>query len=326
MGNSQKPIALITGADSGLGFETAKELSIKGYHAIMACMDESKAMEAINKILTINPKASLEFCEVDLRSFEMVEELASYVIDNYPRLHILVNNAGINDNPLEVTADGFEATFQVNYLSHVLLTNRLLPLVEAAQGRIVHVTSYGHNQAVYDINSPLWQPIDNTQKLHYDGIQTYFNSKLANLLFHYELSRYLSTNGSMTMSIAVHPGSAKTNMLKINSHANLKHTIFQIGETIVGQTAKGGARPTLHACLDNDVINGNFYGPDGLSELRGNPVKVQGSKTSQNPEYQREMWEHTCELLNLDLNFGFELAPTVDISLEDGPDTKCILQ
>ncbi len=248
MKNGQRAVALVTGADTGIGFETAKGLTLEGYHVIMACMVESDAMEAINKIQTINPDASLAFCKVDLRYFDMVENLSNYVIDNYSNLHILVNNAGINDNPFEVTDDGFEATFQVNYLSHVLLTNRLLPLINASEGRIIHVTSYGHHNAIYNINEPLWERIDDKGNPHFDGIQTYFNTKLANLLFHHELSRLLWASDSRAKSIAVHPGSAKTNMLKKYSFANIKHSIFEVGETIFGQSAKGGGSAYL-ICL-----------------------------------------------------------------------------
>ncbi len=303
---SEKPIALVTGSDSGIGFETAKELALNDYHVIMASRDESNATNAIEKILAINKKATLEFCYVNLNSLDLVNDLANNVIKNYQNLQILVNNAGINDNPFAVTKDGFEETFQVNYLSHVLLTNKLLPMIETNKGRIVHVTSYGHHNAIYDLKSPLWQSVGETTIPEYDGIQTYFNSKLANLLFHYELSNRLELNDSGAISIAVHPGSTKTNMLKRNSYANLKHTFFQIGETLLGQKAEEGAMPTLHACLDTEVKNGGFWGTNGIFELRGRPILVSGSSTSQNPEYQRDLWDHTCNLLKLDPSFGLE--------------------
>ncbi|KTD61166.1 SDR family NAD(P)-dependent oxidoreductase [Legionella spiritensis] len=327
--NKETPnIALVTGADSGLGFETAKRLAAEGFHVIMAGIRESEAQEAIKAIRNDVPAAILQFEYVDLGSMNSVKRLCDRLLAQYDNLSLLVNNAGVNDTPYRITKDGFEATFQINYLGHVLLTQRLLPLLEAnGNARIVHVTSYGHHYGSCDTQSPLWQKISPENQpeceRQYHGIKAYFNSKLAVLLFHNELARRFNYCESSVKSIAVHPGSARTQMLKQNPWANCQHSFFQLSEQMVGQTPAEGARPTLHACLHSDVKNGDFYGPDGILELRGSAKLVRGSRDSESKISGYELWNHTMNLLRIDFNLDTDYEPEYDFDAP--PSCPCTL-
>lgn len=300
-------IAIITGANSGIGYETTIELAKAGYIVVMACINISGAQESKKKILEQIPEAQLIIEYLDLGSLSSVRTFTEKIINQYNEISLLINNAGINNAPFVLTEDGFESTFQVNYLGHFYLTQHLLPLLEKnGNGRVITVTSYGHHSGVISFDNPFLQhhePDNPPLSSSYNPFQAYFNSKLANLLFSRELDRRLRATGSSIKSIAVHPGSVQTNMLKKNNFVSLQYLFFSTGEKLIGQTAKEGAQCSVKACLDPDIVGGEFFGPGGLFELTGYPSLVNGSQSSNDKNLSAMLWQYTEELLDMSLNF-----------------------
>lgn len=284
---------VVTGANSGIGFEAAVALAQKKAHVVLACRSPQRAAEALASLRARAPSASAELMALDLSSLASVRAFAESCGAAHPKLHGLVNNAGLMAIPYSKTADGFEMQLGTNHLGHFALTGLLLPSLLAVPGsRIVTVASTAHRFG----------------KIHWDDLQGergfdtwgwYGQSKLANLLFTFELARRLEAKGTSTTAIACHPGYASTALQHKGPElegSKLKGAIMTAGNTLLGQSPAMGALPTLRAACDPDAKNGEYYGPRGLFELVGYPVKVGSTKAARDQDAQRRLWDVSAEL------------------------------
>jgi NAD(P)-dependent dehydrogenase (short-subunit alcohol dehydrogenase family) len=281
-------IALITGANAGLGFETTKWFALKDIKVIMACRDLKKGEKAKNKILAKVPNAELEVMELDLASLESIRKFAETFKGNYDRLDLLINNAGIMIPPLMRTKDGFEIQFGVNHLGHFLLTNLLLPLViKTENSRIVTLSSGAHRSGEIMFDDINWEK-------SYSKFPAYSQSKLANLMFALDLNEKLQAAGHKTLAVAAHPGVARTSL---GRHVNkiLYVLLLPIFYAITHSAAKG-ALPTVMAALDPDVKGGDYYGPQGRKEMKGPPGHAIIAPQTLDKEVRNKLWSVSEEL------------------------------
>ena len=282
-------VAVITGANTGLGLETAKALAARGASVVLAVRNTDKGKQAAATITAASPGADVTVQELDLSSLASVRETAAALSAGHERIDLLINNAGVMYTPRQTTADGFELQFGTNHLGHFALTGLLLDRLLAAPGsRVVTVSSVGHRIRAR-INFDDLQASRN-----YSRVAAYGQSKLANLLFTYELQRRLAASAASTIAVAAHPGGSNTELVR-NSPAPLRalNTVFG---RFVTQSAAMGALPTLRAATDPGVIGGQYYGPGGFRELRGSPRVVQSSAQSHDAEIQRRLWSVSEEL------------------------------
>lgn len=279
--------AVITGANTGLGYETATALAAKGAHVVLAVRNIEKGKAAADLITRANPGASVVVQELDLSSLDSVRAAADELKSRYDSIDLLINNAGVMTPPKSTTKDGFELQFGTNHLGHFALTNLLLDRVLAAPGsRVVTVSSQGH-RFVRGIR------FDDLQwERDYGRLRAYGQSKLANLMFTYELQRRLQ--GTNTIAVAAHPGGSNTELVR-NSPAVLRSIADAVGPLLF-QSAEMGALPTLRAATDPGVIGGQYYGPDGFGEQRGYPKVVASSAASHDTAAQRRLWTVSEEL------------------------------
>ena len=276
-------VAIITGANTGIGFETAAALAAKNATVVMACRSKEKAEDAISRIRERTPGAELEFIELDLASLASVERFADTFLQGHERLDLLINNAGVMIPPLGHTDDGFELQFGCNHLGHFALTGRLIDLLEATPGsRVATVSSMAHRFGTMDFDNL------NAEK-SYDKMPAYGQSKLANLLFTFELQRRLDAKGSKVLATAAHPGWTGTDLSR---HSGL----INFMGTFLAQTPPMGALPTLRAAVEPKASGGDYYGPKGLKEMRGYPVKVGTSQAARSEEIARRLWEVSEDL------------------------------
>jgi len=271
-------IAIVTGANTGIGFETAAALAARNATVIMACRNRQKAEDAMARIRERTPDAKLEFIELDLASLASVERFAATFRDRHERLDLLINNAGVMVPPLGHTKDGFELQFGCNHLGHFALTGRLLDLLEATtDSRVVTVSSMAHRYGTMDFDNL------NAEK-GYDKMPAYGQSKLANLLFTFELQRRLEAGGSKIKATAAHPGWTGTDLQR---HSGL----IRFFNFFFAQSPPMGALPTLRAATDPDANGGDYFGPKGFYEMRGYPVPVGTTPAAKNELDARRLWE-----------------------------------
>jgi NAD(P)-dependent dehydrogenase (short-subunit alcohol dehydrogenase family) len=281
--------AVITGANTGLGYETAAALAAKGANVVLAVRNLDKGNEAARRIEQATPGAQVQLQELDLTSLDSIRAAADELRSNHESIDLLINNAGVMFTPKSTTKDGFELQFGTNHLGHFALTNLLLDRVLAATGsRIVTVSSQGH-RFVRGIR------FDDLQwDRSYSRVGAYGQSKLANLLFTYELQRRLT--GTNTIAVAAHPGGSRTELTRnlpplIAAATRLAEPLFQ--------SAEMGALPTLRAATDPGVLGGQYFGPDGFGEQRGYPKVVASSVASHDTDAQRRLWAVSEELTSV---------------------------
>jgi NAD(P)-dependent dehydrogenase (short-subunit alcohol dehydrogenase family) len=276
--------AIVTGANSGIGYETARALAQKGATVVMACRNLQKANPAAGQIRQTNPSGTVEVMELNLGDLESVRQVAAEFRDRYNRLDLLINNAGIMHPPYGKTAQGFETQFGVNHLGHYALTGLLLDLlIQTPQSRVVTVSSMGHRFGRIDFEDLNWE------KKEYKPNPAYGQSKLANLLFTYELQRKLTAAGKDTLAVAVHPGWTATN-LQVHS------SVLRFFNRFFAQEPPMGALPTLYAATEPEVDGGEYFGPGGLVEMRGYPKPVQSNDRSHDETVAARLWEVSEEL------------------------------
>jgi NAD(P)-dependent dehydrogenase (short-subunit alcohol dehydrogenase family) len=281
---------LITGANTGIGFETAAVLAQAGAHVILAVRDTAKGQRAAAEIGYRCRDSDVTVIPLDLASLASVRAAATCLTDNFGRIDTLVNNAGVMLTPRTTTADGFELQFGTNHLGHFALTGLVLPLLlRSGSSRVVTVSSLGHRVKA-DID------LDDLQcERHYDRMAAYGRSKLANLLFSYELQRRLDAAGLTGIaSVAAHPGNSRTELAR-NSPRWLK-AAFRVTNRVISQSASMGALPILRASCASDVRGGQYYGPRGLAEQRGYPKQVRSSDRSHDADLARRLWSASEEL------------------------------
>ncbi|PZX56927.1 NAD(P)-dependent dehydrogenase (short-subunit alcohol dehydrogenase family) [Algoriphagus ratkowskyi] len=282
--SSQKgKIALVTGANIGLGYETALALARKKATVILACRTLTKAQQAKKDILKEVPEADLEIILLDLNSLDSVREFAVVFSKRYERLDLLIANAGIMMPPFQKTEDGFESQFGVNYFAHFLLVNLLFPaLKNTNNSRVVMLSSIAHKGGKIEFDNL------NSEKT-YSSWKAYSQSKLACLMFAYELQRRIEKAKINSKALAAHPGFSNTNLGQLLPTFAAK--LFSPLASFIGQNAKSGALPTLRAALDPEAKGGTYYGPNGFREVKGKPVIVGSSKKSHNQEVAAQLWE-----------------------------------
>ncbi len=275
--------AVVTGANTGLGYETAAALAAKGAHVVLAVRNLDKGKAAADLILRRIPAAEVSLQQLDLTSLESVRDAADEVRDAHDRIDLLINNAGVMMTPKLTTKDGFELQFGTNHLGHFALTGRLLDRLLAAPGsRVVTVSSMGHRFATgirFD---------DLQSERRYNRVLAYGQSKLANLLFTYELQRRLTGTG--TIAVAAHPGGSAS---ELDRHlpASIKVAFKRLE-----QDTEMGARPTLRAATGHDVVGGQYFGPGGFMEMHGHPTLVSSNRRSHDEALQHRLWAVSEEL------------------------------
>ncbi|MFD5816473.1 oxidoreductase [Streptomyces sp. NPDC127038] len=260
-------VAVVTGANSGLGFVTARELARGGARVVLACRSEERGGDAVDRIAAEVPGAEVESARLDLGDLASVREFVDSF--SHGRLDLLVNNAGVMALPYRTTADGFETQFGVNHLGHFALTGLLFPLIASTPGaRIVTVSSMLHALADIDLDDL------GSEKGTYRKWVAYGRSKTANLLFTHELARRLSAAGSEVVAAAAHPGYASTNLQTAGPRMEGRkgaERLVEIGNRVLGQSAEAGALPTLYAATAPGVRPDTFVGPS-FAMWRGSPA------------------------------------------------------
>ncbi|HPY25535.1 MAG TPA: SDR family NAD(P)-dependent oxidoreductase [Mycobacterium sp.] len=283
-------LAVVTGSNTGLGFDAARVLAARGAHVVMACRDTAKADAAAARIRAQTPGAQVSVQKLDLGSLTSVREAAAEMVAAYPRIDLLINNAGVMYPPKSTTADGFELQFGTNHLGHFALTGLLLGNLLPVDGsRVVVVASIAHNiRAKIDFADLQWE------RRRYDRVAAYGQSKLANLMFAYDLQRRLATAKAKTVAVAAHPGVAATELIRHVPGAAIPGVRWLTGRIL--NTAEMGALPTLRAATDPAVRGGQYWGPDGFREMRGHPVLVGSSTQSTDVAAQQRLWQVSEEL------------------------------
>jgi NAD(P)-dependent dehydrogenase (short-subunit alcohol dehydrogenase family) len=278
-------VAIVTGSNTGLGLETARVLAARGAKVVLAVRDTDKGNSAAAKITGTVPRADVTVQPLDLGSLQSVRTTAEELKAAYPRIDLLINNAGVMyPSPRQETKDGFELQFGTNHLGHFALTGLLLERMLPVEGsRVVTLSSVGHR-----IRAAIH--FDDLQfERSYDRVVGYGQSKLSNLLFTYELQRRLAARDEPTIALAAHPGVADTELGRQNPVLNFLYPF-------VSQSAAMGAWPTLRAATDPTAEGGQYYGPDGLGETRGHPKVVSSSKKSHDQDVQGRLWTVSEEL------------------------------
>jgi NAD(P)-dependent dehydrogenase (short-subunit alcohol dehydrogenase family) len=290
-------VAVVTGANTGLGFETARLLAERGASVVLAVRDTEKGKRAAARM-----SGDVSVQELDLTSLESVRAAAADLRSAHPRIDLLINNAGVMYTPKQTTRDGFEMQFGTNHLGHFAFTGLLLDLLLPVPGsRVVTVSSVGHRiRAAIHFDDLQWER-------SYSRVAAYGQSKLANLMFTYELQRRLAPHGT-TVAVAAHPGVSNTELVR-NSPAVVRAPVTWLAP-VVTQPATAGALPTLRAATDPSVLGGQYYGPDGLGEVRGHPQLVTSSPESYDLSVQQRLWAVSEDLTGVRFPVG-QAAATV---------------
>jgi len=279
-------IALITGANSGIGYEAAKALAERGATVVLATRNVARGRAAIQQIQREAPSAQLEWAALDLGDLASVRACADDIRRRFPRLDLLINNAGVMMPPRrEQTRDGHELQFGTNHLGHFALTTALLERLEHTAGsRVVNVSSSAQNFGRFELDDLDWT------RRRFRRMASYGASKIANMLFTLELQRRLAERGAPTISNACHPGWTATNLQRSSPLARLLNPLFAMRPW-------QGALPTLYAATSPDAIGGCYYGPDGLGTLRGYPTINKPAKASLDEAAARQLWTRSEEMV-----------------------------
>ncbi len=285
--------AVVTGANSGIGFESALALARAGAEVVLACRDQTKGADALDRILRTVPSADVALEPLDLADLSSVAAFARRFGAGHDGLDILLNNAGVMAIPRRHTADGFEMQFGTNHLGHFALTGGVLERLLARPGaRVVTVTS----------------SVAQMGRMHFDDLQgtgrygkwsAYAQAKLANQLFTLELDRRSAGSGSSLVSVAAHPGYAATNLQGVGPRmtgSGLMERATALGNTLIAQSPADGALPSLFAATAPGVVGGRYFGPDRLFGMRGHPKEVAFVRAARDPAAARRLWDVSEEL------------------------------
>jgi NAD(P)-dependent dehydrogenase (short-subunit alcohol dehydrogenase family) len=272
-------IAVITGANTGIGYQAAWYLAGRGATVVLAGRDAARTKAAHDRLLGQLPEARLDTVALDLASLQSVRQAAVEIRGRYPRVDLLINNAGVMMCPRGQTADGFELQLGTNHLGHFALTGLVLPsLLDIDGSRVVTVSSNGHKMGRINFT-------DLQSERRYNRMTAYAQSKLANLMFTYELQRRLAEAHAPTIAVAAHPGTSDTELVR-----HLPGWM-QVGSRLVpNQDAVHGALPTVRAATDPAAAGGDYYGPSGFGEFAGPPVRVKSSARSHDASAARQLW------------------------------------
>ncbi|MDG1332443.1 MAG: oxidoreductase [Crocinitomicaceae bacterium] len=277
-------VVIITGATSGLGKEASKILAQKNATVIMAVRNVQKAEAVASEIRKEYPEAKIEINALDLGSLSSVRTFSKEISEVHDHIDILINNAGVMMCPYSKTEDGFEIQMGTNHLGHFALTGLLMPLIKKAErGRIVATSSIGHRSGNIDFSDINWE------SRKYKTTQAYGDSKMANLYFAYELGRKLSKEDNAPIATAAHPGWTSTDLQR--------HSLFfRVLNPVFSQKVARGVLPTLRAAIDPEAKQGDYFGPKGFQEMKGNPIVVGSNDLSHNVENAKNLWSMSEEL------------------------------
>jgi NAD(P)-dependent dehydrogenase (short-subunit alcohol dehydrogenase family) len=283
-------VAVVTGANSGLGLITARELARKGALVVLACrnMEKGRAAHADVASAASGPEPELE--ELDLASLDSVRSFAERFKAKHDGLDLLINNAGVMASPRRLTEDGFELQLGTNHLGHFALTGLLVPLMEGREdARVVTLSSNAHKT----VRGIAFDNLNGDRR--YFRWNAYGQSKLANLLFALELDRRLRARGSLVKSVAAHPGYATTN-LQSAAAPLFDRMVMKVTDAVMGQSAEMGALPVLYAATEPGLEGGTYAGPDGHGEHRGHPKVVRPNSAARDPDTARRLWDVSADL------------------------------
>jgi len=291
----QGKIIIVTGGNSGLGYESVKAFAENRAEVILASRSVEKGEAAKTEIEKNNPIGRIVVMQLDLMDLASIKSFAAKFKEKYNKLDILLNNAGIMTTPYFLTKDGFEAQMGTNHLGHFALTALLFDLiVKTSKSRIVNVSSSAHKQGQMDFNNLLFE-----NGKDYSPIKSYGRSKLSNLLFTYELQRQIDTKGIDALAVASHPGVAQTNLARYLEGKwwfKLLTPIFML----ISQDQAHGALPQIRAAVDPDVKGGEYYGPH--KGMKGFPVIVESNEASHKLEDAKKLWEVSQQLTGIRFN------------------------
>lgn len=282
-------VIVITGANSGLGYENSLQFAEKNAIVVMACRNLEKGELAVEKIMKKVPHAKLDLMKLDLGNLDSISKFVAEFKNKYDRLDILLNNAGIMMVPYGKTVDGFERQNGINHLGHFALTAQLFDLLKKTGGsRIVNVSSVAHKRGTMDFDDYLFEK-------EYDRSVSYGRSKLSNLLFTYELDRRLKKSGINMYALASHPGVALTNLANhMLGPLNYVSFLLKPVMNIILHSAKKGSLPSARAAIDPSVKGGEYFGPH--KERKGDPIVVSSNEASYNEEDAAKLWQLSEEL------------------------------
>ncbi len=287
-------VAIVTGANSGIGLETARELARRGATVVLACRSAERAEAALADLRASVSDAGVLSMPLDLADLDSVRAFAERFESEFDRLDLLVNNAGVMMPPKSKTKQGFELQLGVNHLGHFALTGLLLPrLIATAGARIVSVSSQAHRQAQLDFDDLDWTA------RRYKKMASYGDSKLANLLFTFELGRRLDAAGVDVTVVAAHPGWTGTDLQR---HFGALQPLFRFLTPFLGMRPPQGALPTLRAATDPDVETGDYFGPHGLYEMRGYPKRVGTTKLARDLDVADQLWRVSTRRTGVDID------------------------
>jgi NAD(P)-dependent dehydrogenase (short-subunit alcohol dehydrogenase family) len=276
--------AIVTGANSGLGRIVARELARHGARVIIASRDNTKGAEAARAIIGAFPSSTVEAAQLDLANLSSIRAFANRVRAGNDHIDLLINNAGVMAAPYRRTADGFELQFGTNHLGHFALTGLLLPLLyDRPDARVVTVSSNNHKAGRMRFD-------DLQGERRYSRWGAYAQSKLANLLFAFELERRLKAGGRRLISVAAHPGYSATN-LQLSGPPPHERFVMSLTNRLFAQSAQMGALPLLYAATAPDLPGGSYVGPGGSREMRGHPVLVRAIRRAYDQEDARRLWD-----------------------------------
>lgn len=285
---------ILTGGNSGIGFEAARVFAARGARVVLACRDAARGEEARARIVAETEGAAVTVSALDLADLTSVRAFAERFTGEHASLEVLINNAGVMALPQRTTVDGFEMQLGTNHLGHFALTAALFPLLLAAPfSRVVTVSSLAHKPYRFPIDDPM-------SERKYDPWRAYAASKLANVYFTRELDRRLRLMNATMVSLACHPGYSATNLTTAGMRAGgfFSRTAASVGDWLIAQSAAQGALPILFAAASPEARGGTMIGPDGIGEVRGYPVEVPVAKQALDEEMAARVWKLSETLTN----------------------------
>jgi NAD(P)-dependent dehydrogenase (short-subunit alcohol dehydrogenase family) len=294
---------IVTGATSGLGFETTRQLAAHGGRVVLAARSQANGRDAVARLTAAQPGAAVEFRALDLADLDSVRAFAAAILGDGIAVDVLVNNAGVMYPPRRLTPRGFESQFATNHLGHFALTGLLFDVIRRSQDpRVVTVSSAEHKGGSIHFD-------DLTGERSYSPRAFYQQSKFANVLFGLELDRRVRAAGIGVRSVLAHPGYAATN-LQSSGPTGLAKQLMKVSNRLIAQSAETGALPEIYAAVDPAARSGRFYGPGGFAELRGYPAEVQPVAAARNEETARRLWEISEQLTGVTWNLQAVPSPS----------------
>ncbi len=288
---------IVTGGNSGLGYEAVKAFASKGAKVVLACRTTSKGEEAKKQIISENKTADITVMNLDLNDLSSVKAFVEEYKKSYQQLDVLLNNAGIMMTPYGKSKDGIEGQQATNHFAHFALTGLLMDIIRTTpKARVVNVSSIAHRQGKMDFSNLLYD-----EGKDYSPMKAYGRSKLENLLFTSQLQKYFEEQKIDAIAVAAHPGVSNTNLFN-NMSGKWLLTILKPLFGLFVQPASMGALPEIRAAVDAAVKGGEYYGPDGNKEMKGYPVVVQPDKSAYNEEDAPKLWKFSEEITGVKFN------------------------